>query len=51
MSQHLPVQPTPEERQQLQGYTRRGVHHSRGFCLYNRSAECCPGSVCPVATS
>jgi IS1 transposase len=29
MGQHLPVQLTPEERQQLQGYTRRGVHHSR----------------------
>jgi putative transposase len=29
MSQHLPVLLTSEERQQLHGYTRRGVHHSR----------------------
>lgn len=29
MSQHLPVRLTPEERDQLQGFTRRGKHHSR----------------------
>ena len=29
MSQHLPVRLTPEDRQQLRSYTRRGVHHSR----------------------
>ena len=34
MSQHLPVRLTPEEREQLQGFTRRGTHHS---CVIARS--------------